>query len=400
MTHSAPPTATPSLFVRGDDQLRLLDQAKKLHPLIAEHMAGNDERGRLADEVIDELHDAGIFGMWLPCDLGGFELPPIESLELMESLAYSDPATAWVVMAIALATGSAGAYLDSEASTKLFSAKRIPTIAGQGTRPGKAVPVDGGYLLSGEWNFASGIKHATHIHTAAIVEGTSEMLIFILPTEQATLVDNWDVMGLRATGSLDYSIDEVFVPSIYTHRVTETVPVTGGSLFSLGISNFALIAHSAWAVGVARRLLDELAAQAQSRKGRAGQFSSSDSFHEQYAQAEALWHGARAFVFEQWKILEKTVERGYTPSVREDTLRRLAMTNATEVLHKIAAFVYKSAGTSALRSGVIQTIFRDAHAGTQHASSSPAVVQNLGRELAGLADGSHWVFFQLVENDA
>ncbi|KXX59093.1 acyl-CoA dehydrogenase family protein [Rhodococcus sp. LB1] len=398
MTHPATLTAAPSSFVRDDDQRRLLERTKELHALIASHLAGNDERGQLADEVVDALHDAGIFGMWVPRELGGFELPPIESLELVESLAYSDPATAWVVMAIALATGTGGAYLDSEAAAQLFSRERTPTIAGQGTRPGKAVPVDGGYLLSGEWSFASGIKHATHIHTAAIVEGTGEMLIFVLPTEEAILVDNWDVMGLRATGSLDYSIDGVFVPRTHTHRVTETVPVTGGALFSLGISNFALIAHSAWAVGVARRLLDELAAQAQARKGRAGQFSSSDSFHEQYARAEALWRGSRAFLFEQWCLLEQTVERGETTTVRDDTLRRLAMTNATEALHEIAAFVYKSAGTSALRSGIIQTIFRDTHAGTQHASSSPAVVQNLGRELAGLADGSHWVFFQLVQD--
>lgn len=399
MTHSATLTAAPRLFERNDDQRRLLERTKELHALIASHLAGNDERGQLATEVVDALHQAGIFGIWTPRDFGGFELPPIESLELVESLAYSDPATAWVVMAIALATGTAGAYLDSEAATNLFTTQRIPTIAGQGTRPGKAVPVDGGYLLSGEWSFASGIRHASHIHTAAIVEGTGEQLIFVLPTEQATLVDNWDVMGLRATGSLDYSIDNVFVPQTHTHRVTETVPVTGGALFSLGISNFALIAHSAWAIGVARRLLDALAGQAQARHGRAGQFSSSDSFHEQYARAEARWHGSRAFVFEQWRLLEQTVERGETPSVRDDSLRRLAMTNATEALAETAAFVYRSAGTSALRSGAIQTIFRDTHAGTQHASSSPAVVQNLGRELAGLADGSHWIFFQLVAPD-
>src|SRR4029077_15511885 len=126
-------------------------------------------------------------------------------------------------MASALAIGTGAAYLGDAAVDELFSGERLPVIAGQGTRPGKAVPVYGGFQLSGSWSFASGIKHGTHIHTLGVIEGTGEPRIFVLPVGQAPLIDNWNVLGLRATGSIDYSIESVFVPDAFTHfAVTET----------------------------------------------------------------------------------------------------------------------------------------------------------------------------------
>ena len=178
----------------------LLDEARRLEALIDEHAAEGDKQGRLSDPVVDALHDARIFGMWVPKALGGSELDPVSSLKVIDQLAYADPSTGWVTMAAGLAIGTGAAYLGDQAVDEIFGGERFPVIAGQGTRPGTAVPQDGGHLLSGSWQFASGIKHSGFIHTLGVVEGTGEPRIFVLPVEQATLIDNWDVMGLRATG--------------------------------------------------------------------------------------------------------------------------------------------------------------------------------------------------------
>src|SRR5690606_14754679 len=134
-----------------------------------------DEHCALADPAVEALHREGLLGMWVPRSVpGGHELDVVSSLEVIENVTYGDPSAGWVLMAAALAIGTGAAYLEDDAVGELFGGDKLPVIAGQGTRPGRAVPSDGGYLLSGSWSFASGIKHGTHIHTLAIIETTGE----------------------------------------------------------------------------------------------------------------------------------------------------------------------------------------------------------------------------------
>jgi alkylation response protein AidB-like acyl-CoA dehydrogenase len=219
----------------------------------------------------------------------------------------------------------------------------------------------------------------------------------VLPVEKATLIDNWDVLGLRATGSIDYTIDNVFVPAAYTHYAVTQTPKRGGNLYTIGIIGFAAMCHSGWACGIGRRVLDELARVVQTRGGSAGPQGGSVGFQEDFAKAEAKYRSARAFVYETWGDVADTLARGAALSVRQNTLIRLAMANVTWSAHEVALFVYKSGGTEALRSGTIQRLFRDMHAGTQHITASPPVYQAIGRELGGLAEGEQWVFLNLVK---
>jgi alkylation response protein AidB-like acyl-CoA dehydrogenase len=376
---------------------RLSERAEAMVPLLDERAEFADENGRLSDEVVDALHRDELFAMWVPEVLGGSELDPVRSLGVISTLSYGDPSAGWVVMAASLAIGTGAAYLGDEAVAELFGEGRRPVIAGQGTRPGTAVPQVGGFALSGAWSFASGIKHATHIHTLGVIESTGEPRIFVVPVERATLIENWDVLGLRGTGSIDYTIDSVFVPESYTHFATTNVPRRGGRLYGIGIIGFAEICHSGWALGVGRRILDELIALVKGKAGRPGAQGDNPSFQEGLAKAEATYRSARAFVYEAWTDVTDTLERGEGLSVRQQTLIRLALTHLTGVLHEIANFAYLAGGTTALRKGTIQRLLRDVHAGTQHVTSSPPVVQACGRELAGLADGKVWQFLELVD---
>jgi alkylation response protein AidB-like acyl-CoA dehydrogenase len=377
--------------------MNLPERAQGVAKIADQHAEYGDKNGRLAEPVVEALHREGLLGMWVPKALNGAELDPVSSLEVIENVSYGDPSAGWVLMAAALAIGTGAAYLGDEAVKQLFSGARLPVIAGQGTRPGTAVPEKGGLRLSGSWSFASGIKHGTHIHTLGVIQGTGEPRIFVLPVEQATLIDNWDVMGLRATGSIDYKIDGVLVPESYTHFAITETPKRGGALYKLGIIGFAAMCHSGWACGIGRRLLDEMAAYVRGRGGRAGTQSTSESFLEQYAQAEGTYRAARAFIYETWNDVRRTLDRGDSPSVRQHTLIRLGIAHVTWAAHEVATFVYKAAGTTGLRAGTIQRLFRDMHAGTQHIVASPPVFRALGRELAGLAEGQKWRFLELVD---
>jgi alkylation response protein AidB-like acyl-CoA dehydrogenase len=374
----------------------LLASARELQPLLRENSVANEAGARLTPAVAEALHEHGLFGMWTPAPLGGSEADPVTSLQIIQALAEADPSTAWVTMAAALATGTGGAYLGDEAVAAMFTGPRFPVVAGQGTRPGTAVPDGDGYRLSGSWGFASGIKHAQWIHTLGVVEGTGEPLIFVLPVDQAQLVDNWDVMGLRATGSIDYTIEDVHVPAGFTHSGPTETPVRGGALFHLGIMHFGIIGHSAWALGVSRRMLDDLSSLVRGKAGRPGTLADSTHFQATYGEAEARWHAARSFVYEAWREAGVTIAEGRPLDHEQKTRVRLALYNATWAAQEISVAVYKAGGTTALRSGAMQQYFRDMHAGTQHVTSAPGVIEACGRALAGLAPGYDWLYMNLV----
>ena len=380
----------------SDDTI-LAERAKALVPLLDAEAEFADNEGELSPAAVAALHRDGLLKLWVPEKLGGAELDPVHSLEVLENLSYADASAGWVTMAANLSIGTAGAYLSDHAVAELWGDGKQPVIAGQGTRPGTAKMVDGGLLLSGSWSFGSGLKHSSHVHSLGIIEETGEPRIFVTPIEAVNLIDNWDVMGLRGTGSIDYTMESVFVPNGWSHFAVTTTPERGGSLYGLGIIGFAVACHSGWAMGVGRRLLDELAELVQLKAGRPGAQADSVAFQQGYAEAEAKFRAARALVMESWTDLSKSLYAGDGISVRQHTLVRLALTHITKTLHEIATFVYLAGGTTSLRRGTIQRMYRDVFAGTQHVTSSPNVWQTCGRELMGVAEGKTWQFLDLVD---
>lgn len=384
----------------------LLEKARELRPFFSSHGEANEEKAALVDEVVEALDAGDFWGIWTPRECGGTEVTPIEALELIEELSYADASTGWVLMAGALAIGTGGAYLGDSAVAQIFAGERMPVIAGQGTPNGKAVPADGGYVISGKWSYGSGILHADYIHTGGIIyeregeprlleDGSPDIRVFVLPREQVEYGANWDVMGLRATASIDYSIDSVFVPEDYTHSSVTESPLRGGHQFTLGIAGFGCICHSAFALGVGRRVLDELAALVQGKVARPGQLGESEIFQADFARAEAKYRAARALVLETWHDNQATLDRGELLSTRQKTLARLALNNVTWSVSDLCMFAYVAGGGLTLRESTIQRFFRDMHAGTQHFTSSGAVLRDCGRELLGVAEGATWTFFEL-----
>src|SRR5262245_48101355 len=105
-------------------------RAKAVGALASEHADYGDKNGLLAPPVVDAFHNEGLYAMWVPRSLGGAELDPISSLQVIENVAYGDPSAGWVLMASALAIGTGAAYLDDDAAKALFGGPRVPVIGG------------------------------------------------------------------------------------------------------------------------------------------------------------------------------------------------------------------------------------------------------------------------------
>lgn len=378
----------------------LVQRLDEIGPVLRENADKGEEIGQLTEEAARALQGTGAFRVGIPAELGGYEFSPTQLVDAIERVTHADASAGWAFMAVQMVTGTTAAWLGEEAVRELYpdvASGDHALIAGQGTKLGSAVPVEGGYLVSGHWMFASGISMATHIHTAAQCSETGQPLVFTFPKEQAAVVDNWDVMGLRATASHDYHCDEVFVPSSHVYDIATTEVLQGGSVYRLGLANMAGICHTGWALGVGRRLLEEMREQAGRKTGTPGATVDTQQFHAEYAEAEARWRAARAWAREVWADNESTLDRGEPLSTEQETLTRLMLNHATWSVHAVGQTVYKWAGTAALRRGNLQRFFRDLHAGTQHVTSGPVVLQNCGKWLSGLAPDAQWVFLDLQQ---
>ncbi|MGW0890874.1 acyl-CoA dehydrogenase [Saccharopolyspora sp. NPDC002578] len=385
----------------SDEYAPLMRRLDAIAPLLDENAERSEELGRLTDVVVEALRDTGVFRVCIPRELGGYEFAPHQIIDSVARLAHADSTASWSVMALQMVTGTTAAYLGAEAARDLFpdvSNGDHALIAGQGTKPGTAVRVDGGYRITGRWHFASGLPLADHVHTAAQCEQTGAALICTLPKDQVEQIDDWDVMGLRATSSIDYRCADVFVPGSHVYEAATTDNPHGGALYRAGLVNMSSLFHAGWALGVGRRMLDEMKVLAAEKTGKPHAAVDTGQFHAEYAEAESALRSARAWVHEVWADNAATLVRGELLTAEQDTLTRLALNNATWSAQSVGQTVYKWAATAALRRGALQRFFRDLHAGTQHITSGPVVLQNCGKSLSGLAPGSTWTFLTLHEN--
>lgn len=392
------------------DVARLVEEARALAPLVFSQALEGEARGRLTKATVQALVDSGLMTMWVPRDFGGAELWPVSSLEVIEALSQADGSTGWVLMAAGLCIGTGAAYIAPGPASKLFD-NRPTIVSGHGAPLGRAEVEGDGFRLSGNWSYASGVLHAHYIHTGGIVyeggapridpaTGEPEFRVFIVPVEDATLLENWDVLGLRATGSIDYSIDSALVPEGYSHLQHIKTPNVGGDLYKLGIFGFSNIGHTGFALGVGRRLLDELAAIARAESARPfvlPQQGGGESFQELFGNAEAKFRAARALVFEAWSGMEQALGQIGPIPTRRFTMIRLALNHLTTVANDIAQLAFAYGGGSALRDSVLQRFVRDMMAGAQHAQTSPQILRECAKDLMGIAEGKVWTMRALVD---
>jgi alkylation response protein AidB-like acyl-CoA dehydrogenase len=397
----------PSSGRSGADHL--LRKARELDPLFRAEAAANEAAGRLTDKAFSALRDHGFLRALVPACFGGAEVNTLEALQIIEALSEADGSTGWVQMATQVSTGLAGACLPAEAARELFAGQPA-VIAGQGAPNGSAEVMKGGYKLTGQWSYGSGILHSSHVHSGAVVMesgkprmrpggGGPETRIFIVPTHEAKMEGNWNVMGLRATGSVNYSMKDVFVPAEFTHGPDGVDRHQGGNVYGMGIIGMTTLGHTGFILGAGRRMLDELSefvtGKPPGRGGLLPPLSANQSFQEGYGRAEARYRSSRALIFEAWGAQQEHLDRGDPPTTRDITLTRLALNHATSEIADLCAWAYRTAGGHALRDSDLQRCFRDVFAATQHFLVSPTVLQECGRELAGLAKGEQWTLLGL-----
>ncbi len=357
------------------------EAARTLRQLVAEEAAGSERNRTLTSRIVDALWESGLMTWCNPVEAGGSEPTFAEMIATWMELAWQDGSLGWIGIANLPSAAACAAYLPDDGFAEVFTAhgNRV-TVGGQFFPNGLGETVDGGYRITGAWNFGSGTGHSQYVAAGFIPtvggemvtgdDGIPPLLVAVIPREEIVFTDGWNVQGLKGTGSYDYNVTDVFVPGSRTFALFTRTPERGGSAaFHMGLIPITAAGHASWALGVAKSMIDDVTelAATKVRMGDDASIANRASFQRNLSHHRALWTAAHLLVVTTFADVEQAVADGQTltPALRADL--RVAATFATESSREIVQWAHLAAGTSAIREGSrLERAFRDMYTGTQH----------------------------------
>ncbi|MGF6874525.1 acyl-CoA dehydrogenase family protein [Paraburkholderia sp. MM5477-R1] len=342
-------------------------------------------------DMIVKMKRAGIFRASTPKRFGGDALPPPQFLAMLERIAIADGSTAWVA-----AFGSANTYLASlpvETQARIYASGPDQVFAGglYPLQPAERAP--GGYVVSGQWRFASGCKGADWLGVG--IGGApgkvgdanaGKPFTAVFPANEVEIVDNWNVVGMQGTGSHDLRLKNKFVDEQWTF-VRGGAPLIDEPLYRYPAVAYQAQVHAAVNLGLARAALDLLAGMSGVTRTTTGAPRLADRayYRSGLAQAEANLRSARAFFFESAQTSWRTVMAGDPVSPSEANLLRLSATHAAHTCAEVVMQAYKMAGIGAIyRESRMQRMVRDSIVVTQHAFLGEGTYDASGALFVGI----------------
>ncbi|WP_370933309.1 acyl-CoA dehydrogenase family protein [Amycolatopsis sp. cg13] len=369
---------------------KIFAAAKAVVPRLRAYSAEIEEHRGLPAEVVELLRGTGVFRMGFPKEFGGPGLTSAQQVEVIEVLSSGDTSAGWCAM-IGM---DAGLYALSDAAVReMFPALDV-IAAGMLPPMGRADRVPGGYRVSGRWSFASGIAHADWVSAGAFVHADGELersasgkpywrVMMVRPGE-VELIDNWHATGLAGSGSVDYTISDVFVPEEHTFSLGE--PTRTGPLAA---PDALMRKMPAVALGVARAALDYARDVVRGKENRMTGERWADDYRVQCAIAEcemdlaAVRRGVYRSLAYRWERMEAgaTLDE-FTPDERVETMltRLAAMRQARTVVRKLYDLL---ATGSIYRSSPMDRWLRDLETMCQHVMAQDQIVQSAGAFLLG-----------------
>jgi alkylation response protein AidB-like acyl-CoA dehydrogenase len=376
-----------------DGAARIMDEVRALRDLIEREADAHEDASQLSDAVMAALDESPIFGLMAPAELGGGEAAPSLLIDVIRELSYYDGSTGWYCGAVMTAAAVAGVYLGERAVGEVFARGR-PRVAGQAAPQGKAERVGDGYRISGQFSFASGSPSAEWLVGGYVLhedgrpvktaQGAPKMLIAIVPRAKVEFLGNWDVLGLRGTGSYDFRAPEQVIHADFAFAPDSDAPKRGGALYRMGFMAIPCLTHGSIALGCGARALDEWAAFARAKPRIPRGFANElHTLQRDMACAHGDLRAAEAYLRATFEALYGAAGRGAVPAgLQLDG--RLCASHATRVAAEASHAAFVSATTTALRNGSrLQRCCRDLQAARAHFLTGEGSLIDAGAVLAG-----------------
>jgi alkylation response protein AidB-like acyl-CoA dehydrogenase len=373
-----------------------IERVRALAPMVEKWRDVGEQERHMPRPLFEALRDAGIFSMSAPKVVGGAEVDDETVVQVIEELSRQDGSVGWNVM-IASGAAIAAACLPAVALREVYCGGPSAVIAGALPPQGAAIPVAGGFRLTGRWPFASGCHQADWMAgTSAVMaqgmprlrpDGRPDIRTFFLPVGECEILDTWHTAGLRGTGSHDWRVTDIFVPEERSFPILRDGPSEPGSLSLRDFVAYNGARIAAVALGIARDAIDTFTALAMTKTPMlaTSPLATQHTTHERVGRAEARLRSGRAFLYETVRKLP------HSPTWSEalsDDLRasiRLASAHAAQSAAETVDLMFTAAGTTSIyASSRLERCFRDVHVATQHVGVAPSNIEMVGQYFLGL----------------
>ncbi|MFD1561654.1 acyl-CoA dehydrogenase family protein [Paraburkholderia silviterrae] len=376
----------------------LIARAQALAPVLAERGDAAEAAGRIPAQTIADMQAAGFFKVLQPKRYGGYELDPQTFFEIQMALARGCMSTAWVYGVVGVHNWQL-ALFDERAQQDVWGKDPATLIASTYMPVGKVTPVEGGFRLSGHWKFSSGSELCEWIFLGALVPPAKageppEYRTFLLPKSDYAIEQDWDVLGLRATGSHDIIVNDVFVPEYRTHKAVDGMMGTSpglalndAPLFRLPFAQIFVRAVCTACIGALQGAVDDFRAYATNRvSANSGSKTSEDTGAQSAcANAAVAIDEMQVLLRRNFAELLAAAQGGPEVSIERRVHFRYQSAQVAERCAQAANALLRYAGGNGIykRNPLVRR-FLDLHAARAHyANNLDRFGQNLGAVMLG-----------------
>lgn len=363
----------------------VLEGVRDLLPTLRER-ADEAERLRVIPEAsIKDLESTGFFRLLQPKLYDGYESDPIDFYVAVRDIAGACGSTGWVSSVLGVHPWQVALFA-KEAQEAVWGSDTSARLSSSYAPTGKAVVTDGGYTLSGKWSFSSGSDHAQWVLLGGLVFNAEGQIVdfktFMIPRKDYEILDVWNVVGLRGTGSNDILVKDVFVPEAFTLSMSDTGRCYGpgqeintSDLYKLPFHSLFTSTITTPIVGMAYGAYAEHVDMQQKRVRAAylGEKAALDPFAAvRIARASSDIDAAWALLVNNIREEQALVAKGEKiPLSLRLKVRRDQVVGTQRAIDAIDALFEASGGRALAEGTYLQRAWRDAHAGRVHAANDP-----------------------------
>ena len=390
---------------RSEKERELLASARQLIPALKARAAHADRDMKVPGETVADMREAGLFRAMQPERFGGFEMDPRGFFEIQQALAEGCMSTAWIYGVMGVHPWQLARF-DVQAQEDVWGNNPDTLVASTYMPVAKVTPEEGGYRISGRWGFSSGSEHCTWTLLGGIIppdangEG-AEHGTFLVPISDYRIERNWDVLGLRGTGSHDIVVEDAFVPFHRVQRTNNTsMEATPGRLvntsplYAIPFAQIFTRAVSSSCLGALQGAINEFRENAAKHIGKHGAKTAEDPLaQEVVADATLTLDQLRLVLERNMAQLMELAERNEFPDVETRLLYRYQSAYVTNICADKADQLLRCMAASGLyNTNPVARVFRDLHQARGHISNNVAAfARTYGAVQLGLPNPDPYV---------